>query len=283
MHKSILGSRIQILRKEKGITQEELGREVGVTAQAVSNWECGGTPDAELLPKLAEILGVSIDNLYGKTDEIKKNLEAELMWTLYHTEKEKRFEKAYQYCWYIHQGLYNLDPQVLANTMKEHVLIPDETKFTSTLLFEEGVSTMRINEDVHNFYLMPTPEEGFQEKLLNPERYERFFQILGKKNRVKTLIYLYSKKNKALTAERLAQHLSFSKQEAADILEDLCSVELLQKIEMDVEEGEQRLYKCMDYYTNNALLIPFLYTTTDLIDKAMFGLGSTTGKVDSVL
>ena len=41
-----LGQNIHRLRKEKGITQEELGSAVGVTAQAVSNWECGGMPDA---------------------------------------------------------------------------------------------------------------------------------------------------------------------------------------------------------------------------------------------
>lgn len=46
MAKNILGSMIQALRKEKGITQEELGKAIGVTAQAVSNWECGGMPDA---------------------------------------------------------------------------------------------------------------------------------------------------------------------------------------------------------------------------------------------
>ena len=283
MNKSILGSRIQALRKEKGITQEELGREVGVTAQAVSNWECGGTPDAELLPRIAEYFGVSIDNLFGRTNENRKNLEAELMWSLYHTEKEKRFEKAYQYCWYIQQGLYNMNPRILTNSMKECVLMPDDTKFSSTLLFEEGVSVMRINSDLHNFFLMPKPEGGFQEKLLNPEKYEQFFQILGKKNRVKTLIFLYARKSKALTAERLAKHLSFSNQEAVDILDDLCSLDLIQKMEMDVEEGERHLYKCLDYYGFTSLLIPFLYSTTDLIDKALYGIGNTTKDVDSIL
>ena len=83
------------LRKKHGITQEELGKEIGVTAQAVSNWECGGTPDAELLPKIANYFGVSIDHLFGKNDEPKKNIEQELLWELYHTEKEKRFEKVH--------------------------------------------------------------------------------------------------------------------------------------------------------------------------------------------
>ena len=107
MKKSVFGNRIHALRKERDITQEEPGKAVGVTAQAVSNWECGGTPDAELLPRIADYFEVSVDNLFGRTDEIKKDPGLEIMWDLYHTPKEQRFEKAYQYCWCIQQGLFN--------------------------------------------------------------------------------------------------------------------------------------------------------------------------------
>ncbi len=46
---SELSERIAALRKEHGLTQEQLGNMVGVSAQAVSKWEKGGTPDVELL------------------------------------------------------------------------------------------------------------------------------------------------------------------------------------------------------------------------------------------
>ena len=60
---SDIGSYIKKYRTAKGITQEQLGELVGVTTQAVSKWERGGTPDAELLPRLAEVLEVSIVSL----------------------------------------------------------------------------------------------------------------------------------------------------------------------------------------------------------------------------
>ena len=40
------------LRTKKGLSQDELAEKVYVTRQAVSRWERGGTPDAELLPRL---------------------------------------------------------------------------------------------------------------------------------------------------------------------------------------------------------------------------------------
>ena len=45
MDNNLIGNQIAKFRKAKNMTQEELGRSVGVSTQAVSRWECGGTPD----------------------------------------------------------------------------------------------------------------------------------------------------------------------------------------------------------------------------------------------
>ena len=63
-------SNILSLRKKKKLTQEQLGRLLGVTNQAVSEWESGQTlPDVMLLPKIAEVLGVTLSQLYGLEKE----------------------------------------------------------------------------------------------------------------------------------------------------------------------------------------------------------------------
>ena len=57
-----VGEQISALRKEKGITQSELGERIGVSFQAVSKWERGETlPDTAVLPDLAKILETSVD------------------------------------------------------------------------------------------------------------------------------------------------------------------------------------------------------------------------------
>ncbi len=59
-----LGRRIANLRKEKQLTQDELAQLLDVSPQAVSKWENDQTcPDISLLPKLAKILGVTVDEL----------------------------------------------------------------------------------------------------------------------------------------------------------------------------------------------------------------------------
>ena len=65
-----IGRRIAQLRKEKGLTQEELSQMMEVSAQAVSKWENDQTcPDISSLPKLAEILGVTVDELLSGKKE----------------------------------------------------------------------------------------------------------------------------------------------------------------------------------------------------------------------
>lgn len=66
-----LGTRIAILRKEKGLTQEELAEKLGVSSQAVSKWENDlSYPDIMLLPQLSKIFDTTVDELLsGKKDE----------------------------------------------------------------------------------------------------------------------------------------------------------------------------------------------------------------------
>ena len=67
------GNNIKRLRLEKGLTQEEVALHLGVSFQSVSKWERGdGYPDIELLPAIAHYFGISVDELLGVSDSVKK-------------------------------------------------------------------------------------------------------------------------------------------------------------------------------------------------------------------
>lgn len=62
-----LNDTICFYRKKQGLTQEELAGKLGVTNQSVSKWESAQCcPDISLIPKLADIFEISIDELFGK-------------------------------------------------------------------------------------------------------------------------------------------------------------------------------------------------------------------------
>ena len=70
MKKQSFGTMVAAFRKKNGMTQLELAEKMGVTDKAVSKWERDlSFPDIGSIPKLAEIFGVSVDELMqGKTN-----------------------------------------------------------------------------------------------------------------------------------------------------------------------------------------------------------------------
>ena len=63
-----IGKRIAAHRKRLGLTQEQLADKLGITAQAVSKWENSQScPDITAIPLLADIFGISTDELLGHT------------------------------------------------------------------------------------------------------------------------------------------------------------------------------------------------------------------------
>ena len=64
MKEKTMGAIISTLRKEKGMTQLELAKELGVTDKAVSKWERDlSCPDVSSIPRLAQVLGITVDEL----------------------------------------------------------------------------------------------------------------------------------------------------------------------------------------------------------------------------
>lgn len=60
-----IGNKIKDLRKQRGVTQEQLANSIGISFQAVSKWENGiALPDITMAPILASYFGVSMDELF---------------------------------------------------------------------------------------------------------------------------------------------------------------------------------------------------------------------------
>ena len=79
--KLTIGENIRRFRKKNDLTQESLAECLGVSYQSISRWENGTTyPDLELIPAIAEVLSVSVDELLGMPQ----------------IEKEKRAEKTFE-------------------------------------------------------------------------------------------------------------------------------------------------------------------------------------------
>lgn len=107
MNQQKLGRFISKLRKEKGMTQQELAQELGLTDKAISKWERGlSCPDISLLVPLSELLGVSVNELLlgekiednlTKSSADKSTKEA-IKISLNELKRNKKKNKLLKYC-----------------------------------------------------------------------------------------------------------------------------------------------------------------------------------------
>ena len=78
-----IGAFLKELRKEKGLTQEELGEHFNVSSRTISRWETGSNmPDISLLIELAELYEVSIPEIIQgerKSEEMKEDVKETAM------------------------------------------------------------------------------------------------------------------------------------------------------------------------------------------------------------
>ena len=72
MDQDKIGAFLKELRKEKGITQEQMADELGVSGRTISRWETGSNmPDISLLVEIAEFFDVSIPEIIRSTKRAK--------------------------------------------------------------------------------------------------------------------------------------------------------------------------------------------------------------------
>ena len=89
-----IGNKIKQLRFKHSLTQEQLAERLGISSQAVSKWETAvSMPDIAMLPALAEVFGISIDELFDLDDEQKmRRIENRI-----HTEEDMTSEIFQEY------------------------------------------------------------------------------------------------------------------------------------------------------------------------------------------
>ena len=85
MNTYVTGATIKKLRELKGITQQQLANEIGVSSKAVSKWETAkGLPDISLVEALSQALGVSVMELMSGETVMNKNISSNILFSRFY-------------------------------------------------------------------------------------------------------------------------------------------------------------------------------------------------------
>lgn len=263
-----LSTTITRLRKERGLTQEQLGQLVGVSAQAVSKWEKGGAPDVELLPVLADRLGVSIDALFGRSDPSTADMTTQFQQWLLSMPIEKRFSALFEM-------LAVSSPYLGSNLMGSGIIpaisvqstcyidnvVPNPSSSFPTcwlrayVTTEEGLALGVLAQDFPLFFLMPEPSQGYQSNLPDPQRCRKLFAALALPGALEILLYLHGREGSFYHPSAIAKHTQLPLDDVLAALPQMAECELLKKKDLELEDGPTQVYTLH----NNFSFIPFLF------------------------
>lgn len=260
---SVIGKQIKKYRTSKGITQEELGRQVGVTTQAVSKWERGGTPDAELLPRISQVLCISIDSLFGREEQ---SLVASLARQICQMPNEEAYRYAFSICWAIEIGLMQ-DISMLDDflcTFVEHTAITaDKTDYFSKMMQDGGIATARLSPDFHHFFLMVEPKSSIKSKIADMETLRGIFKIFADKKLLSIIFYMYSRLNTPIATSLISKNTGIDTREVDHCMEILCKNNLATRSVVATADGD--IYSYM--FHQESSVIPLLCFADEIAKK----------------
>ena len=107
----VLSDNLKRFRVAKGMTQEQAADTLSVSAQTISRWECGVTlPDATMLPEIARLYAVTIDDLYRENSVAYKNY-AQRLASVYETTRdpEDYMQTVREFNTLLRSGQYDVD------------------------------------------------------------------------------------------------------------------------------------------------------------------------------
>ncbi|MGN1345203.1 MAG: helix-turn-helix domain-containing protein [Eubacteriales bacterium] len=232
-----IGKNITAFRKAAGMTQEELAGQIGVSAQAVSKWETGTSmPDILLLPVIADVFGVTVDELYtGKqahTEKVAHLSFRETPEAVYHA-MLKTMERAWP----------EESPKAEDRLTAEWLLSEYEKddRCASFIASENGGAVL-ANADGAIVLRSFGTKKSF-EILESGKAFPLLEALLDEKVR-RMIACLTELGDRMFTAAGIARRMGMTTEDAMATLEKMCAVNLLRinKVEVEGDDDVLRIY-----------------------------------------
>lgn len=256
MNVNVLGEQIAKFRKARYMTQEELGKAVGVSTQAVSRWECGGAPDVSLLPAIADTLGVDIDALFGRVRGEPENFD-EVFYSWFKSEDQKELlPQLTRLMWRAMRSAGIVDLRELGLNVSFDVLNKCEASMVGERnligvqgMWDSGLILGVMAQDMAFMSVYPEPAAGYSAYFDTPDHCRRLFSALVQPGAVEVVLDLMGLGERFVLPVTEAKRLGISGAEA------LAGANVLTSQQLELADGLTEAYQL----EKTRPLVPFFY------------------------
>lgn len=243
-------------RKELGLTQEQLAARMNVSPQAVSKWENSSYPDGELLPKLAVVLNISLDDLFGvRIKDSRSDIEKTVNDEIRIADPEKRSE-IFMRIMYSALCAYNSNSDAVGR-LSEY----NDCETYALLRTDNELAISRLNHDMRYFCFLEIPENGVNSYFDDTKNMKRLFRTLADENAIRIISYLGSGvRNKMFSVAQVAHKLEIPEENVQYIVDRLDRFGIAWRVSADISDVPTILYG----FSNNVPLAMILVLAKSL-------------------
>ncbi len=138
--KNTFGENLKRLRVEKNYTQEQAAQLLNISPKSLSRWECGSTmPDVMMLPEIARLYCVTVDDLYREQSVVYENYAARLL-SVYEASRDLRdfYNAEREYDKLMKSRTYTMNDLRLYGILYQYHM--EDCKEAALRLFEKGLT-----------------------------------------------------------------------------------------------------------------------------------------------
>ncbi len=248
-----LSQNIKTIRMEKGLTQEQLAAQLGVSPQAVSKWETSETyPDGAILCDLARALDTSLDVLFDNPVHSVRDISSRIRDLMADTPGAEQFHVIRDLCWQIEKALFHSRSSI------GWEYVPDElqnVKNHSYILNDHGFTHVS-NGTAPFFSVFPAYGNNFAEAIGDGEEMRKIFAALSSPDTMKAVLFILRCEEKDLfEGEYLAEACGIEAASLDGVMDALCSLHLASRYAVEIDGEMRSLYYATPTHTMIALLL----------------------------
>lgn len=249
MHETPIANNLLELRRQKGVTQEEVAKSLSISNKTLSKWENGvSAPDLPMLVALAKYYGVTTDALLGLS-EIKACGTQETVDALFEgLEDLECIHKAFEILWSMVPTTFFALSKHWDSLKNDTSIIPMEqmidatTKISSCSFFELLTHSSNTNIAVfllrnkENFAWLNDPEVQKEIAML--------FRFLSQEDTLSVLYFIHSTAcSERFTADYITKNTGVGVARVGEILEEFCAIGACVQVTAHLAEGKVKIYE----------------------------------------
>ena len=238
------------LRTERGVTQEDVAKNLSISNKTISKWENGASmPDLPMLIELSKYYGVTTDVLLGLSNDQKQSTKEKLCTMFDGLDHKEAVLKAFEIERLLVPALFGKVREKDADLYDTQEIFPTDNScfYRSNITHQNIFKFASSSEDVNLSVMLLRNKANFAWMKDGRKQREivKVFRFLSNEDTLSVLYFIHSKScSVSFTADYVARNTGIKEDRVVEILDEFWNIGGCYWVMAHLSEGEVKIYEC---------------------------------------